>query len=183
MHTHDGYAPHSHEVRPDHQGVRRVAQDPARPDLFRYQVASGLAVITDPAGRVCVDVGTPRQFRHPVDVARVVTALETARDVGAGGPSVGSLDNHVALRLARICEDLDTALGSEHGSRQMLAERTLAELRDVWADLRYGQLDPAWLALPESHATYCPVCWMRPRLVARSAVLQHRPGCPERTKP
>lgn len=29
MHTHDGYAPHSHEIRPDHLGVPQVADAPA----------------------------------------------------------------------------------------------------------------------------------------------------------
>src|SRR6185437_8861809 len=111
MHTHDGYVPHSHEVRADHEGVTRYQPRQPDADLFRSQIAPGLAVVTNGNRKVCVEVGPPFWQRRTVpDPALLVTAVETARDVGAGGPSVGSLNYHVALRLARICEDLDTAL-------------------------------------------------------------------------
>lgn len=63
MHQHDGYEPHSHEVRPDHGGVRREPQSlPAM----------------SPVDDMCykIDVAARRALGNGIDVDTVASTLE-----------------------------------------------------------------------------------------------------------
>jgi hypothetical protein len=148
-------------------------------DRFRCRISPGLEVITDEAGCVVLESRRPR---HTVtNVAALVVALETARDMGAGGPSAGSPTQRAAAAVAAMAASLeDRLIMAGPGESRIIAGDTAQQLWQLQADILYGPLPAEWLEHRLSSAGYCRTCRARTRIVGHSAVLRHRPGCPDR---
>jgi hypothetical protein len=151
--------------------VREPVPETEPPDRYRCQITPGLSVVADASGLVLIETDLAVR-RHPVrDVAVAVVALETARDVSGGGPSEGSPLQRATDALLTLAERV-----AQEGARSATAD----EIRQVWADLRYGPLPAEWMSRPVTSYACCPACLMRSRRAdAGTQLLLHRPGCPE----
>ena len=156
-------------------------------DLFRSEIVPGLTVVTNAAGRVVIEAEIPvqgdaDQVRCEIpDPARLVVAIETARDRGSGAPMEGSPMQAAITGMLEVAAGLDLAAGfGDLGSQAAGVAAVSADLlRQRAGDLLYGRLPDKWMALPVAGAVPpCRTCHMRSRRTPQGPVaLRHRPGC------
>ena len=114
MHSHDGYAPHSHGVRAGHRGVSQ-----AGPDRDRVVIASGggVRMARDDAATALADRTSARVILRSGIFALAVEADLSVTTAGASIPAM-AVEHHAVL-LAVAAEITAYAQSIRDGNRHL----------------------------------------------------------------